>query len=433
MIHMRENTYAVSEVVGALLAITIVMTAIGAVLLWGIPYTEQTKVDASTKNVFNLLSTAVDGTKDMIQEKSGSAREYDIVVDDGSLTIDSTGDRFVIMYDFNNDYNFTVGSLDDDDGNFTIRFINPSPSVDVDSARIFFFSEQSTESKANFPVTPIIKNNNVKLFWDSLHAFENYSYTLIGTYSATPWSSWSTSNTTIYRDLTDDNYVFRVNSIIGTSPAIIFEKQFTVVEGYVDPPGGSFYLSALANPGPLDYSFDCGAGIELTGTIRIDLIDSEPGFPEIVFGRIFLFDLGLVDCSLQSSLGVYKRILENNAIVSIDPSNSQVSKEPIFSINGNSLSLRITQLRNRGTTNSIGPSVDIRLGIILVENYIREQLSSVSDVKMQVYGLHYNTWVDYFKRIHHFNDGSDQYTVELPGSELKTLLLTQSLCTVDFH
>jgi len=182
-----------------------------------------------------------------------------------------------------------------------------------------------------------------------------------------------------------------------------------------------------------DYSYYGPVNYKLTKMIRIDLMGASLGFPSTFLGRIYLFDLGFVDCTLESSVGSYKRILENNAMLSVDPSRSQVSKEPILSLNHNTITFRIIQLRNLTGTTAIGPSVDTSLGIILVDNYVREQLSSVYEVKMQIFGPYRDTWSNYFTTTYHFIKDPSNDLLLSSGGQVRTLLLTQSLCTVDFH
>jgi len=430
MICMRENTYAVSEVVGALLAITIVMVAIGTVLLWGIPYTEQTKIEASTKNVFNLLDTAVEGTKDMIQEKSGSAREYNLVLDDGSVTIDPIGDRFIIMYAADPRYNFTVSGLDDSDCNFSVHFfelVNEGISFDAINAEVSIFNELpiSTEARTPSP-SECVNYNTVKFEWDQTYTFENYSYLLTGPHTSAQWSSWSSSKSVIFRDIPDGDYNFQVKENRGGMDTLL-EIPFKVIKGL------DLGFTTTGVGGGDDYSYYGPVKYKLTKMIRIDLMGASLGFPSTFLGRIYLFDLGFVDCTLESSVGSYKRILENNAVLSIDPSRSQVSKEPILSLNYNTITFRIIQLRNLTGTTAIGPSVDTSLGIILVDNYVREQLSSVYEVKMQIFGPYRDTWSNYFTTTYHFIKDPSNDLLLSSGGQVRTLLLTQSLCTVDFH
>ncbi|GAG27198.1 unnamed protein product, partial [marine sediment metagenome] len=151
MIDMRKNTDAVSSVVSALFAVLIVTSVSGTVLLWGLPYMDSHKADASIETVFNQLNVAVDVTSEMIRETSGSARQYEFNTHGGYVSIDSTGDRFIVMYCLDPNYNFTVTGLENNDNEFYVTF-SDTPALPTNiSATVYWFDDQASDIQSHAP------------------------------------------------------------------------------------------------------------------------------------------------------------------------------------------------------------------------------------------------------------------------------------------
>ena len=118
---MNRKNFAVSPVIGTILMITIILTAVAFVMSWAIPQLEENKSNASQQNIENQFAAIGNSIGEMIQGGTGSNRIVDIGLNEGNYEISSVGDRFVMMYCTEEGANFTVSGLDDDDGEFTIE------------------------------------------------------------------------------------------------------------------------------------------------------------------------------------------------------------------------------------------------------------------------------------------------------------------------
>ena len=113
---------AVSSVVGTILIIAIAITAIATVLGWGLPYMQSVKEQSQVESVTNQLENFNDLVKEVCREGKNASTIARIAIKDGTLYLDSDGERFVIIYSMNtaNDYNFTVSDLDNDNESFSL-------------------------------------------------------------------------------------------------------------------------------------------------------------------------------------------------------------------------------------------------------------------------------------------------------------------------
>jgi len=407
---MRNNEYAVSAVVSAILALMLVTSVSGTILLWGVPYTDTIKGKAVLESIFNQLSVASELTRDMIQESAGSARQYNLLIQGGQIHINSTGDRLIVMFSLNPAVNFYAIGLDDNDG--AIRIQGPGAAA-IQWARAYWFSTEPSDTTPQTPLGgPPIDYTAVIFDVSTVIPGETYKYQLVG-YND-DFTSYTNSSTITYYDLPDnDSYRFEAREKEGGS----FRRIFQVIEGH-DPLLIEMKQDILL---PLDFPFSNG----LVGTVRIDLMDG--AFD--LLGKVYIFDLGFVECKIQNTAGDFRKIWENNGILSIDSNENFVNREPMISSQGDMFALRVMQLRSLESTVVGGTFAEAKLGVYLVENYIREMLTEAYNVKIQIYGSYSDIWLEYFRNIHGFTDHTELNTLEHPaGVNPIDLLLSQSLC-----
>jgi hypothetical protein len=153
---IKMDNQGVSEVVSALLVIMIVFGTITVVLAWGLPYIEEKKMSSQLQTALGNFDVMDDTIRNLIIDGPDTRAGGEIVSmnDKGSLSIDSNSTKMIIMYSFNESYNFTVSGLDDKDQYFTVNMDGSSPTVD--SANIYwldpgmptwYFSPQTTPYK----------------------------------------------------------------------------------------------------------------------------------------------------------------------------------------------------------------------------------------------------------------------------------------------
>ncbi|MFH1101093.1 MAG: hypothetical protein V1726_03550 [Methanobacteriota archaeon] len=420
------DTSAVSAVISVILSIALIFSVVTGILFWGLPQIERTKAETSVAAMFNQMFMAADSVEDMIQDANQSTRQFEFILQEGSFSVDSIGDRFVVLYSFDSNYNFTVSDIGDPDRKFSVSMISYPPGFMLDKLVVFRFINQPSVSTFRQPnVDQVMDGSNIQFTWGTA-GYVSFSYKLE---NFNPhWSSWIMTDKATYRDLPDGSYIFRRQQ--KDTSLIISEVEpipFSVVEGYIIPPekvnpiniGSDIYVIPCSNP------INC--------THRIDLYDAGSGPSPYLFGRIFVFDLGYLDCSFPTSSGTYGIIMENNAILSMVPEGHSLKREPIFSFKDNQFSCRIIQYKNSGFSvggNSYGK---FSLGFTLEENYVRELYTNITNTKIQVYGLYNDIWIDYFIHTYGFSQVVDSPPTLLcpqSGSTMNKLVLTQSLFSI---
>jgi len=119
---------AVSSAMSLMLVLLIFFSATGAVLLWGPDYIKGEENKYQTRATISQYNSIVEVLNSLIAGGNGSSSTSDIVINDGSIEIDSTGERLIALYSNNEDedWNFNVSGLEDDDSLFSID----GPNVD---------------------------------------------------------------------------------------------------------------------------------------------------------------------------------------------------------------------------------------------------------------------------------------------------------------
>lgn len=113
-----RRKYAVSEVVGFVFVLMIVMGAISFILFWGVPYMEQQSAKARLDSVltqFDIINSKV--RDEIIRQGSGSSSIVSLTTDAGNVYINSKGERFIFYYSMDPSFEFNVSRLEDDNDN----------------------------------------------------------------------------------------------------------------------------------------------------------------------------------------------------------------------------------------------------------------------------------------------------------------------------
>jgi len=122
---------AVTEVMSLILVFGLMTTSISVVMLWGAPYMDEKKAEARACGVLNQLETITDIIKDDVisQGTVGSSVEVRFTYEYGDVSFSSEGERFVIYYSLDENFDFEVsGFYDGDPLQFTIDIIaGPDP------------------------------------------------------------------------------------------------------------------------------------------------------------------------------------------------------------------------------------------------------------------------------------------------------------------
>ena len=124
------NNCGVSEVVSTLLTISIIMTAVGTILLWGLPYIQERQTSLEFQNVINSYDILQNSIGNLVIDGPSSKTTAPIVNanDKGMVNVDGDADRFIVTYSFEEYFDFNVSSLDTEDRSFSVRMESGSLS-----------------------------------------------------------------------------------------------------------------------------------------------------------------------------------------------------------------------------------------------------------------------------------------------------------------
>jgi len=138
---VKKNNNAVTPVVSIILALLIVTSAMGTILLWGVPYIENLRSETALKNAEMQFNIVVDGIGDLINSDPGDKTITPLAVDEGSISVDKDeSDRTILLYSYNPAYNFTVSGLNDSDNSFWLTMINGG----VTRAEVYWLDDGGT-------------------------------------------------------------------------------------------------------------------------------------------------------------------------------------------------------------------------------------------------------------------------------------------------
>ncbi|RLF27169.1 MAG: hypothetical protein DRN05_06030, partial [Thermoplasmata archaeon] len=232
-----HNEYGVSETISAIMVILIVTSTISGILLWGIPYIEDIKTNALQEKVFSQFSIIADSVQDMIQDESNTSRIYPVSIDDGTIDVDSTGDRLILICWMEGD-DVNISGLDDNDENF----VEYGGDVVLSSVKGYWFDEDpmlrfvasddvtavdrhgNAYAYLRFNITPlqkIARQKHIKIVSAELRLFPSESLLNSGYVSI-----WNIKNR-FWRENWD------VKKLNGLSLKYIGEKMFSTHHGFL--------------------------------------------------------------------------------------------------------------------------------------------------------------------------------------------------------
>ncbi|RLF25920.1 MAG: hypothetical protein DRN01_05870, partial [Thermoplasmata archaeon] len=114
---------AVTPVIATILVVSIVLSVSAAVLVWGIPYIERTKANAQQSSAyaqFNLFEKTLDS---LVNEGPGATKENRFSFAQGTIEAEPNNCRIVTYYSLDQNYNFNLSGLNDDDNQFTLHMV----------------------------------------------------------------------------------------------------------------------------------------------------------------------------------------------------------------------------------------------------------------------------------------------------------------------
>ena len=113
-IHIRARFDAVTPVISAILAVTVVIVAVSSTVFWSGPYVDGLQSKESLENAEMQFNLIVENIKDIVIRGADDKNILPVVVDQGSISIDKSDyDRTIVVYSTNPDpgYEITVDEL----------------------------------------------------------------------------------------------------------------------------------------------------------------------------------------------------------------------------------------------------------------------------------------------------------------------------------
>ncbi len=174
----KENK-AVSTVVGVLLVLSLVITSVSTILLFGIPYIEERNANLEHSSVSNQIDIVRSTHNELVDSNLGSTKENNVAIESGSLSLaDTDEDRLVVMY-ADDGYNFDVSGLGDGDDNFILEMIDG----EITETKIHWYGTKTPYSMIKpTGVSPIDESEEAGVFYDTnTYDFSNSDNKAYGT------------------------------------------------------------------------------------------------------------------------------------------------------------------------------------------------------------------------------------------------------------
>ena len=133
----KRGDIAVSPVVSVLMVIMIVMSAIGTVLFWGIPYMDKTRSKAWQENTEMQFISVASILNDLAGSMPGDTKTS--IINAQSISVDGDKDRTLLSYSYKTGKEFVVTGFNDEE--ITVKMIDED---DLSDALISIFDTGET-------------------------------------------------------------------------------------------------------------------------------------------------------------------------------------------------------------------------------------------------------------------------------------------------
>ena len=135
----KLNSDAMSQSMSLTLVMLIFFVSAGASLIVGPAYIESEETRHENQSTASQYDSIVEALDTLIINGNGSVYNGELVISDGSIEIDSKGEKLIIAYSADSDWDFNVEGLEDDDSEFTVTMADPTKSID--NATFYWLSD----------------------------------------------------------------------------------------------------------------------------------------------------------------------------------------------------------------------------------------------------------------------------------------------------
>lgn len=148
-----RESYAVVEVIGIIFVITIATSAIVLITFWYVPYMDEKKAAIRAESALAQFNLMGDIIQDVVSQGFNSSNSANFVTDAGQVYIDSNGERFVLYYSLNPNFDFNVtGFYDGDDEGFSF-IVEKDPLVQADHIDVYYlYPDFSNDPDLDLPI-----------------------------------------------------------------------------------------------------------------------------------------------------------------------------------------------------------------------------------------------------------------------------------------
>ena len=140
LLRVKSDNHAVSQVISVLLVVSMVVAMMTVILFWAMPLIEEKRSENEMQTVFYSFEIMDNTVEGLLMEGSDAKRVVGVVCpnDRGDLSfVSSTDNKLVVMYNYDDGYDFNIIGLEDqgvNDPSFDI------PSNPFDKATIYFLN-----------------------------------------------------------------------------------------------------------------------------------------------------------------------------------------------------------------------------------------------------------------------------------------------------
>jgi len=222
IIKRKLNSNAINQPIGLILSAMIFFSAAGASLIVGTQYMNSEEDRQEHFATANQYAQVAEVLEDLIALGNETTLKTDFVINDGSIEIDSDGDKIILLYSNDPSYGFDVVLYPDHPEYFSI--IMEDASKTIDNATIYHLSSTCFLSKTKIKMAdgPIKNIQDIKR-GDIVSSFDEKSGSFV--------DATVKALLTYKAELMDDYYLLINNHLRVTSNHIFLSKDTTIEAG----------------------------------------------------------------------------------------------------------------------------------------------------------------------------------------------------------
>ena len=138
------NKKAVSPVISTLLVIGIVVSSVGVIMVWGVPFIDEQKQEAQYANSKNDFLVLEESINQLIQTASG-AKKLSYITNYGDraqVNVKETSTKMVLWYSYYDELmDFTVSGLDDENNIFNITKLSGDVDAELNNVSVWWIDD----------------------------------------------------------------------------------------------------------------------------------------------------------------------------------------------------------------------------------------------------------------------------------------------------